>query len=80
MSARHRPNDGSPLLWVPLLVLCIGAVGAGYLGVFGGPEHGGWFHSFLPGLCAGGACRPGSEGAAGEQAAKDTSASATTHA
>jgi NADH-quinone oxidoreductase subunit L len=48
----HGPNDGSPLLWLPLLVLCIGAIGAGYLGVMGGTHgegahHGGWIHSFL---------------------------------
>jgi NADH-quinone oxidoreductase subunit L len=33
-------------MWAPLLVLCVGAVFAGYLGVFGG-EHGGWFHHFV---------------------------------
>jgi NADH-quinone oxidoreductase subunit L len=42
----HGPNDGSPMMWMPLLVLCVGAVFAGYLGVFGG-EHGGWFHHFV---------------------------------
>jgi len=30
--AAHTPNDGSPLMWLPLLILCIGAIGAGYLG------------------------------------------------
>ena len=42
----HKPSDGSPLLWLPLLVLCVGAVGAGYLGVAG---TGDWFHHFYPG-------------------------------
>ena len=32
---------------MPLVILCIGAVGAGYLGVFGGTAEGGWFHNFL---------------------------------
>jgi NADH-quinone oxidoreductase subunit L len=40
----HAPNDGSPLLWIPLLVLCVGAIGAGYLGIKG---TGDWFHHFL---------------------------------
>ncbi len=40
----HGPNDGSPLMWIPLLVLCIGAIGAGYLGFKG---TGDWFHHFL---------------------------------
>ncbi len=44
--AAHGPNDGSPLMWMPLLILCIGAIGAGYLGVFG-PGEGGWFHHLL---------------------------------
>ena len=46
----HGPNDGSPLMWLPLVVLCIGAIVAGYLGVFGERvkgEGGGWFHHFL---------------------------------
>jgi NADH-quinone oxidoreductase subunit L len=48
----HKPSDGSPLLWLPLVILCIGAIGAGYLGVFGGTHvegqaHGGWFHHFV---------------------------------
>ena len=35
-------------MWLPLLILCIGATGVGYLGVFGGHGHeGGWFHSFV---------------------------------
>jgi NADH-quinone oxidoreductase subunit L len=51
-----KPTDGSPLLWIPLLVLCIGAIGAGYLGFCGGWERhddllvqqeGGWFHQFV---------------------------------
>jgi NADH-quinone oxidoreductase subunit L len=45
----HGPNDGSPLLWIPLVILSIGAIGAGYLGLFGGPQghEGGWFHHFV---------------------------------
>jgi len=42
--AAHTPNDGSPLLWLPLCILCVGAVGAGYLGYKG---TGDWFHQFL---------------------------------
>src|ERR1019366_3649465 len=38
--AAHTPNDGSPLMWLPLVVLSIGALAAGYVGVFGG--EGGW--------------------------------------
>jgi NADH-quinone oxidoreductase subunit L len=38
------PNDGSPTMWLPLLVLCVGAIGAGYLGYKG---TGDWFHRFL---------------------------------
>jgi NADH-quinone oxidoreductase subunit L len=40
----HAPNDGSPLMWVPLLILCIGAIGAGYLGF---AKTGDWLHPFL---------------------------------
>ena len=40
----HGPNDGSPLMWIPLLILCLGAIGAGYLGFKG---TGDWFHHFL---------------------------------
>jgi NADH-quinone oxidoreductase subunit L len=49
-SHAHGPNDGSPLLWLPLLVLCIGAIGAGYLGF---ERTGDWLHKFVeqvPGL------------------------------
>jgi NADH-quinone oxidoreductase subunit L len=42
----HGPSDGSPLMWVPLIILSIGAITAGFAGVFGGGE-GGWIHSFL---------------------------------
>jgi len=55
LSPQHSRLDGSPVLWLPLLILCIGAVGAGYLGLFGGHHeagheaHGGWFHHFLGG-------------------------------
>ena len=41
----HGPNDGSPLLWLPLVILCIGAIGAGYLGFIGGENN--WFHHFV---------------------------------
>lgn len=40
----HGPSDGSPVMWLPLLVLCVGAVGAGYLGYLG---TGDWIHHFL---------------------------------
>jgi NADH-quinone oxidoreductase subunit L len=40
----HGPNDGPPIMWLPLLVLSIGAVGAGYLGY---RPTGDWFHHFL---------------------------------
>ncbi|HUO07998.1 MAG TPA: NADH-quinone oxidoreductase subunit L [Phycisphaerae bacterium] len=40
----HAPNDGSPLMWVPLLILSIGAIGAGYLGF---SKTGDWLHPFL---------------------------------
>jgi NADH-quinone oxidoreductase subunit L len=43
----HGPNDGSPLMWVPLVILSLGAITAGYLGVFGGTGEGGWFHHFV---------------------------------
>ena len=43
--AGHGPSDGSPLLWLPLLVLCVGAVGAGYLGYK--HDDSDWFHHFL---------------------------------
>jgi NADH-quinone oxidoreductase subunit L len=43
-SHAHGPNDGSPLLWLPLLVLCIGAIGAGYLGI---KSTGDFFHNFV---------------------------------
>ena len=32
------------MLWVPLLILCIGAIGAGYLGI---GASGDWIHKFL---------------------------------
>jgi NADH-quinone oxidoreductase subunit L len=54
--AKHGPNDGSPLMWVPLVILCVGAIGAGYLGVFGasaGQHEGGWFHGFVGQVTAG---------------------------
>jgi len=40
----HGPNDGSPVMWIPQLILCIGAIGAGYLGT---QYTGDWFHKFL---------------------------------
>ena len=40
----HAPNDGSPLMWLPLLVLCVGAIGAGYLGY---KATGDWLHPYL---------------------------------
>ncbi|MGN6367536.1 MAG: NADH-quinone oxidoreductase subunit L [Phycisphaerae bacterium] len=40
----HGPDDGPPVMWLPLLVLCIGAIGAGYLGW---PRTGDWLHPFL---------------------------------
>jgi NADH-quinone oxidoreductase subunit L len=40
----HKPTDGSPLLWLPLIVLSIGAVLAGYLGY---KPTGDWLHHFL---------------------------------
>jgi len=36
--------DGSWLMWIPLLILCIGAIGAGYLGT---QYTGDWIHNFL---------------------------------
>ncbi len=42
-SHAHGPNDGSPLLWLPLVILSLGAIGAGYLG-FG---ENSWFHHFV---------------------------------
>ncbi|MEI7766199.1 MAG: NADH-quinone oxidoreductase subunit L [Phycisphaerae bacterium] len=46
--ASHGPNDGPASMWIPLLCLSVGAIGVGYLGVFGGQHgHGGWFHDFL---------------------------------
>ncbi len=47
--------DGSPLMWVPLLILCVGAAGAGLLGYFGGAGgQGGWIHHFLAPVFGGG--------------------------
>jgi NADH-quinone oxidoreductase subunit L len=44
----HGPNDGSPLMWLPLLVLSLGAIAAGFAGAIGGHgELGGWIHWFL---------------------------------
>ena len=40
----HRPDDGPAVMWWPLLVLCIGAIGAGYLGF---KHTGDWLHPFL---------------------------------
>jgi len=42
----HQPNDGPAAMWAPLILLALGAITAGYLGVFGGPE-GGWMAEFL---------------------------------
>jgi NADH-quinone oxidoreductase subunit L len=70
----HGPNDGSPLLWLPLVVLCIGAIGAGYLGVFGGHHepgqaaHGGWLHDFLRHYNGGAAAAQHAVSATGEAA------------
>ncbi len=64
-SHAHAPGDGSPLLWLPLLVLCIGAIGAGYLGF---EKTGDWLHKFVeqvPGLG-----HVATEGAAAEGAAE----------
>ena len=44
---RHGPSDGSVAMWLPLIILAIGAAFAGYLGVFGGGNGGGWIQSFL---------------------------------
>ena len=46
--ASHYPHslDGAPTMWLPLILLAIGATCAGYLGVFGGTE-GGWIGGFL---------------------------------
>ena len=57
----HAPGDGSPVMWLPLVVLSVGAVGAGYLGY--GPA-GDWLHHFLGGLPGFG----GGEAAAGAAA------------
>ena len=43
----HKPSDGSAAMWMPLIILAIGAAFAGYLGVFGGANGGGWIQSFL---------------------------------
>ncbi len=40
----HGPDDGPPVMWIPLLILCIGAIGAGYLGF---KYTGDWLHPFL---------------------------------
>ena len=40
----HGPNDGSPVMWVPLLILALGAIVAGYIGF---EKTGNWFHHFL---------------------------------
>jgi NADH-quinone oxidoreductase subunit L len=40
----HGPDDGPPVMWLPLLILCIGAIAAGYLGWKG---TGDWLHPFL---------------------------------
>ncbi len=40
--------DGSFVMWMPLVLLAIGATFAGFLGVFGGQGHaGGWIGNFL---------------------------------
>ncbi len=59
----HKPSDGSPLLWLPLLVLCVGAVGAGYLGFKG---TGDWFHRYLAPVFT----SAGEHGAEGAEAAE----------
>ncbi len=43
------PNDGSPSMWIPLVILAIGAIGIGYIGVFGGRAHVdlGWIGAYL---------------------------------
>ncbi len=43
----HKPSDGSAAMWMPLIILACGAALAGYLGVFGGANGGGWIQSFL---------------------------------
>ena len=42
--ASHGPNDGSPVMWVPLMILSVGAIFAGYIGF---PQVSNWFHDFL---------------------------------
>lgn len=56
----HGPDDGPPVMWIPLLLLSIGAVGAGYLGF---KPAGDWFHHFLDPVLGG---YGHAEGAAGE--------------
>jgi NADH-quinone oxidoreductase subunit L len=44
----HGPSDGSPWMWIPLIILSLGAIGAGFVGSIGGHgELGGWIHWFL---------------------------------
>ncbi len=56
-AAEHKNLDGPISMWGPLVILALGAIGAGYLGLFGAPEgaHGGWFHHFLSPVLGGGA-------------------------
>jgi NADH-quinone oxidoreductase subunit L len=44
---KPRSLDGAPAMWLPLIVLAIGATFAGYLGVFGSHAPGGWIGGFL---------------------------------
>ena len=39
--------DGEPAMWVPLILLAIGATFVGYVGVFGGTDNEGLLQSFL---------------------------------
>jgi NADH-quinone oxidoreductase subunit L len=40
----HGPDDGPAVMWIPLLILCVGAIFAGYLGW---RHTGDWLHPFL---------------------------------
>jgi len=42
-----HPHESPPWMLVPLVILSVGALGAGYLGVFGGSDGKAMFHSFL---------------------------------
>ncbi len=45
-----KPTDGSPMMWLPLVILAIGATTVGFMGVFGGHGHeGGLMRRFLAG-------------------------------